>query len=142
MTSCLIDTSAWLWVLRRHPVQAIRQRIDDLLAAREVASTGMIHLELLSGTRTPDEWDDLAADLAVLRQLHPRAGTWLRAARLAFDLRRQGITLPNADILIAAVALENNVTLLHADVHFDRIAEHTELRVESYVRDIERGART
>jgi hypothetical protein len=133
MISYLVDTSAWLWVLRRDPVPAIRQRLDDLLASREATSTGMMQLEVLSGTKTPAEWDELAAELGSLRQLHARPGTWLQAARLAFTLRRQGIALPNADILIAAVAIENNATLVHADAHFDRIAQHSQLKTESYV---------
>ena len=133
MTAYLVDTSAWLWALRRDPVPAIRHRLDDLLASREAASTGMVQLEVLSGIRTVAEWEELAAELSSLRQFHTRLGTWLQAARLGSSLRRQGITLPNADILIAAVAIENNATLVHADAHFERIAQHSELNTESYV---------
>jgi len=133
MTAYLIDTSAWLWALRGDPVPAIQERLDDLLASREAAITGMVQLEVLSGKKTVAEWDDLAAELGSLRQLHTRPGTWLQAARLGSNLRRQGLTLPNADILIAAVAIENGATLVHADVHFERIAQHSELKTESYV---------
>jgi predicted nucleic acid-binding protein len=133
MTVYLVDTSAWLWTLRSDPVPAIRQRLDDLLTSGEAASTGMIQLEVLSGMKTVDEWDDLAAELGSLRQLHTGARTWLQAARLGFDLRRRGITVANTDILIAAVAIENDATLVHADAHFERIAQHSELKTESYV---------
>jgi predicted nucleic acid-binding protein len=133
MTTYLVDTSAWLWALRSDPVPAIRQRLDDLLASREAASTGMVQLEVLSGIKTVAEWDELAAELGSLRQLHTGPGTWLQAARLGYSLRRRGVTLSNADILIAAVAIENDATLVHADVHFERIAQHSQLKAESYV---------
>jgi len=133
MTTYLVDTSAWLWALRSDPVPAIQQRLDDLLASHEAAITGMVQLEVLSGMRTVAEWDDVAAELGSLRQLHTRPGTWLQAARLGSSLRRRGLTLSNADILIAAVAIENDATLVHADAHFERIAQHSELRTESYV---------
>ena len=133
MTTYLVDTSAWLWALRGDPVPAIRQRLDDLLTSREAAITGMVQLEVLSGMKTAAEWDELAAELGSLRQLQTRPGTWLQAARLGYSLRRRGLTLSNADILIAAVAMENDATLVHADSHFERIAQHSELRTESYV---------
>ena len=133
MTTYLVDTSAWLWALRRDPVPAIRQRVDDLLASREAASTGMVQLEVLSGIKTVAEWDELAAELGSLRQLHTRPGTWLQAGRVGDSPRRRGVTLSNADILIAAVALENDATLVHADVHFERIAQHSQLKAEGYV---------
>jgi len=137
MTAYLVDTSAWLWALRTDPVPAIRQRLNDLLTSREAATTGMVQLEVLSGMKATAEWDDVAAELASLRQLHTRPGTWLQAARLGSSLRGRGLTLANADILIAAVAIENSATLVHADAHFERIAQHSELKTESYVDHLE-----
>ena len=133
MSAYLVDTSAWLWALRPDPVLAIQRRLDDLLTSREAASTGMIQLEILGGIKTVALWDELAAELSSLRQFHTRPGTWLQAARLAFTLRRQGITVPNPDVLIAAVAIENDATLVHADAHFERIAQQSQLKTESYV---------
>ncbi|MGQ9571752.1 MAG: type II toxin-antitoxin system VapC family toxin [Dehalococcoidia bacterium] len=134
MTRYLVDSSAWLFVLRTNPVEPLRRRIDELLQQEAVATTGMIRLELLSGTKTRQDFDRLAFVTGMLHQLPADDSAWLRAAELAFALRRQGITLPNADILIAAVAVENGAILLHADAHFERIARHSELKTESYVK--------
>jgi len=133
MTRYLVDSSAWLFVFRRNPVEPLRRRIDELLQERVVATTGMVRLELLGGAKARPEYDRLAFVTEMLDQLSVEGSSWLRAAELAFALRRRGITVPNPDILIAAVAMENDVTLLHADAHFERIAQHTELRTESYV---------
>jgi predicted nucleic acid-binding protein len=49
-----------------------------------------------------------------------------KAARLYFDLRRQGVTIRNSiDVLIALTAIENNLMLLHNDCDFDAIADMT-----------------
>jgi predicted nucleic acid-binding protein len=48
-------------------------------------------------------------------------------------LHKKGITVPYTDILIASAALYSKATLLHADIHFDLIAKHTQLKVESFL---------
>jgi hypothetical protein len=133
MTRYLVESSAWISVLRSKPVEPLRRRIDELLQQGVVATTGMIRLELLGGAKTRAEFDRLAFVTQGLDQLSADDSTWLRAAELAFALRRQGITVPNPDMLIAAVAIENNATLVHADAHFERIAQHSQLKTESYV---------
>jgi predicted nucleic acid-binding protein len=133
MTQYLIESSAWIFVLRVKPVEPLRRRIDELLQQGVVATTGMVRLELLGGAKTRAEFDRLAFVTQGLEQLSADGSAWLRAAELAFALRRQGITVPNSDVLIAAVAIENDAILVHADAHFERIAQHSELTTESYV---------
>jgi hypothetical protein len=133
MTTHLIDSSVWISVLRRRPVETLRQRVDELLQQDAVATAGMIRLEVLSGAKTREEFKKLAFVMQMVHQLPTSDDVWFRAAELAFNLRREGVTLPNADILIAAVAIENGATLVHADAHFERIAQHSELTTESYV---------
>jgi predicted nucleic acid-binding protein len=58
---------------------------------------------------------------------------WDKASLLAFKLRRKGITVPHTDVLIAECAILEGCVLLHADRHFDIIAQHTALTVESYL---------
>lgn len=130
----LVDTSVWLEVLPPgRGSDALRRRVDELLAADLVATTGMVRLELLGGARSQEEWDRLRDLLGALHPLPVAEERWDEAARLGYDLRRQGIAVPFTDLLIAAVALEAGATLLHRDRRFDRMAAHTPLRVESYV---------
>jgi len=58
---------------------------------------------------------------------------WDLSSKLAFDLKRKGISIPYADIVIAASALKERATLVHADSHFDTISGHIDLKVESFV---------
>ena len=62
-----------------------------------------------------------------------QSGSWHKAFELGFNLRRKGITVPHTDILIAACALQSGSTLVHADAHFDMMAEHAVIKVESFV---------
>ena len=59
---------------------------------------------------------------------------WLEASKLGFNLRRKGISVPHTDILVSACALRTQSTILHADAHYDMIAQHTRLKVESFTK--------
>jgi hypothetical protein len=130
----LVDTSIWLEVLppgRGDP--GLRNRIDALLAADRVATTGMVRLELLGGARSQEELDRLDRLLDALHQLTVREEHWQEAARMGFQLRRQGVAVPFTDLLIGAVAVLAGAVLVHRDRHFDLIASHMPFKVESHV---------
>ena len=55
--------------------------------------------------------------------------TSIAAAKLYFDLRKKGVTIrKSADCLIAQVAIENDVLLVHNDSDFELIAQNSSLR--------------
>ena len=59
-----------------------------------------------------------------------RQATFVRAADLYRSLRKKGVAIRKpVDCLIAAVAIEYDVPLLHNDRDFDEIAGGSELRV-------------
>src|SRR5215471_3811023 len=129
----LIDTSIWIWALRPGGVLEIRTRVGEILAERRGATTPVVLLELLGGAHDENAYQELSEELAALQQLSISEATWRHSTKIAFDLRRRGITAPTTDILIATVAWDNDVTLIHADKHFDLIATQTNLMVESWV---------
>lgn len=131
----LIDTSVWIEAPRPGGIVAIRERLNEILAERKGATTPLIVLELLSGARDEKDYEELSEELSALSQFPVNETLWLKSCRLAFELRRKGVTASSTDVLIAAVAQENQLTLLHADRHFDLIAEKTNLLVESRVKD-------
>ena len=130
----LVDTSAWLEVLRPGSVvPGLVERVDTLLAADAVATAGVVRLELLGGTRTESEYRRLQELLWALHVLPTEEDRWTEAALLGFQLRREGITMPFTDLLIAAVSTHYEAALVHRDRHFDLIARRYPLKVESYV---------
>lgn len=129
----LVDTSVWLFALRKNPIPPIRSRIDVLLKEDVVITTGIIKLEILAGTRTPKEYKRLESRFDALGQVETGDDLWRHACEYGFQLRRKGLTVPSTDVLIAACALQAEAVLLHADTHFDIMAKSLGFRVESHV---------
>ncbi|OGP88178.1 MAG: hypothetical protein A2156_03725 [Deltaproteobacteria bacterium RBG_16_48_10] len=93
----------------------------------------MIELELLGGAKSEREYYRLFNRLDALYHIEAERSLWDTASKLAFDLKRKGVTVPYTVIFIAASALKENAILVHADSHFDLIADLTSLKVESFV---------
>jgi predicted nucleic acid-binding protein len=125
----IADTSAWT---RAHE-QRVRRSWVTALRNRQIATCPIVNLELLYSTRTDSEFDQLAEDLAHLRDI-PITRSVTNAALAAFrelaavrPLFHRSVKLP--DLLIAAAAADAVIGVLHYDAHFDRLAEV--LRFES-----------
>jgi len=129
----LIDTSVWVPFLRKSPPPTVKNEVDLLLAEDRVAIFPMIRLELLGGTKSTKEFERLGSRLDALHQIPIGDANWDTAAELAFRLRQRGKAIPYTDILIGSAAILGDVLLLHADRHFDLMAEDTDLRVKSLV---------
>ncbi len=129
----LIDTSAWIFALKKNFHPFIKERIEKILTESDVAINGIIELELFGGTRTEKEYDRLKSRLDALYCIDTTKSLWDEASKLAFDLKRKGTNVPYTDILIAASAIQERAVLLHADSHFDTIAKHSDLKIESLI---------
>ena len=118
----LIDTSVWISVLRDRSGQ-VRQQLETLIANRQVQLTRFTQLELLQGSLNEQEWTLLSTYLETQDYIELTPSSWQEAARIYYDLRRQGLTVRSPiDCCIAQVALENNLLLLHNDRDFETIA--------------------
>ena len=129
----LIDTSVWIFALRKEPHPSIKQKVDDLLKENLVVTTSLIKLELLGGVNNKREFERLKKRLEALQTVGITDAHWTEAAHLAFHLRRRGLTLPYTDILLSAVAIREEIVLLHADAHFNLIAKHADLKTKSFI---------
>jgi predicted nucleic acid-binding protein len=129
----LVDSSAWVFALRKDGIEHIRRRVGELLDQDRLAICALVACELLGGAKTPKDFDRLAREFAGPHDLAIDDEVWKRAARVNFELARAGQAIPAAACVIAATALCHDVILAHCDGHFDRVARTTGLRVESYV---------
>lgn len=91
-------------------------------------------MELLAGTRNAGERSKLRARLIGLPRLTLRGlADFESAAELYRACRMRGATVRKLiDCLIAAVAIRENVTVLHNDRDYEVLARHTRLRTERY----------
>ncbi|MCK4309307.1 MAG: PIN domain nuclease [Candidatus Atribacteria bacterium] len=127
----LIDTSAWILGLKRNSSNQIKNILTEILDKDQSATTGIIILELLQGSKTKKEYTEILSDLSALHYFEVKKEIWEKASQLGFDLRRKGKTIPSTDLLIASIALHYNLILLHADNHFKQIQEHTSLKTKN-----------
>lgn len=132
----VIDTSVWIFALRRNFLPLVKERVGQALIESDVAINGIIELELLGGVRNDKEYGRLKDRLDGLHYIEMEKRLWDAASRMAYDLKGKGANIPATDVLIAASAIDNDAVLLHADVHFDTIARHSKLKVESLVRHV------
>jgi predicted nucleic acid-binding protein len=117
----MVDTSIWIRATRVKDGAEARE-LDSLLARYEVATTEVVIAEVLQGTANRDDFDRYMDQMTSSLEYFPATReTWLAAAELSFNLRRQGLATPLADLVIATVALENDLPVFTADDHFTRV---------------------
>ena len=116
----LPDTCVWIDFLKNRNTPLTIQ-LEQKLLQGEVYTCGVVLYELLQGIRNPGEDVQVRAAFDALVMLEVTAKTWVGAAKLSAELRKKGITLPMSDIIIAAVALEHNVTIMTVDQHFQQV---------------------
>jgi predicted nucleic acid-binding protein len=126
----LVDSSAWVEFLR-DTNSAVCNRVDALLSD-DVATCDPVRMELLAGARDDRHLDSLRRLLARATPVSTGPADYEMAASLYRSCRRRGETVRKLiDCLIAAVAIREDLTVLHVDEDFEVLARHTSLRVES-----------
>ncbi|MGB7416344.1 MAG: PIN domain nuclease [Thermosynechococcaceae cyanobacterium] len=119
----LIDTSVWINVFRDRSGDT-RHHLETLIAEQDVVLSRFTQLELLQGCRDQREWELLQSYLAGQDYLDLNSEAWVSAARIYYDLRRQGLTVRSPiDCCIAQIALDCKVTLVHCDRDFETITQ-------------------
>jgi hypothetical protein len=102
----LIDTSVWVSVFR-DKTGLVRQQLQLIISDRDVILTRFNQLELLQGCRDDREWRLLQSYLQTQDYVELSSESWQAAARIYFELRRQGLTVRSPiDCCIAQLALE------------------------------------
>ncbi|MFP3939016.1 MAG: PIN domain-containing protein [Thermoanaerobaculia bacterium] len=123
----LLDTSALIEYYRPQGDPEVRAAVAEVIAADRAAVNGVVQVELLAFARGDEERKTLTSDFKAFHFLDLGREQFDRACNLGFTLRRDGITIPATDLIIAASAITAGAELLHGDGHFDRIAEVSEL---------------
>jgi predicted nucleic acid-binding protein len=126
----LVDTTVWIdfFADRSQPhVASLQELIEN---EEDLCLCGVILAEVLQGIRSDAAYIETKDYLADLIFLPMRQSTFVHAAELYRSLRKKGVTIRKpVDCMIAAVAIEHDIRLLHNDRDFDHIAKHSKLRV-------------
>jgi predicted nucleic acid-binding protein len=122
----LVDTSVWIDYMREEENDTTARFVEVSDRGYPFGITGVIYQEILQGAASQAKFDYLAEYLGTQRFYHlgDPIGSYREAAQLYFLCRRAGTTIRSAtDCLIAQVAIEHDLFLLHSDQDFDRMAE-------------------
>lgn len=124
MATYLADKSA---LTRRDTRPEVRAVIEPLLLSGEIATCGVVDLELLYSASSPAVYASLASVLRALPRVAVTEAVLDRAlevqGRLAERSQHRAVPLP--DLLVAACAESAALIVLHYDADYERIAEIT-----------------
>jgi len=130
----LVDTSALLPFLAGRSTRASETVARALSEGLEIALTPIVVQEILQGARDEPEWRRLRRYLQTQTILSPHnpMATHIAAARIYYDCRRRGLTVRSTlDCVVAQIAIEHGVPLLHDDRDYDAIARVRALKTLS-----------
>jgi hypothetical protein len=126
----LIDTTVWIDFFAGKDLPHV-DALERLIKNREdICICGTILTEVLQGIQEKGEFRKTKELFNAMIFLPMPYSVFLRAAEIYRALRRKGITVRNSvDCMIASVAIENGIMLLHNDGDFIPIEKHLSLKV-------------
>lgn len=124
MPTFLADKSA---LARRETRPEVREILEPLLVSGEIATCGIVDLELLYSARDRATYRALTEALRGMPRVSVTDDAVNRAIAVQAMLaeRSQHRAVPLPDLLVAACAERAELTVLHYDADFDRVAELT-----------------
>lgn len=128
----LVDTSVLVGLFKGASNDAANRMRDILRHHIPFGITSVIYQELLQGAKSEQEYTLLKDYLSSQRFFHPRNSveSYADAARIYFSCRNKGVTVRSTiDCLIAQIAVEQDLILLHNDRDFDAMAPIIGLRL-------------
>ena len=130
LTMVLVDTTVWIdfFAVKSTPEVAELERL--LNEGEDICTCGIILTEVLQGIREDKDYERTLSRFDNFLFLPMNRKTFVRAAELYRSLRRKGVTVRKpVDCMIASVAIEHDLALLHNDRDFDPIKTHCGLKV-------------
>ncbi|MFQ5432816.1 MAG: PIN domain nuclease [Nitrospinota bacterium] len=127
----LVDTSVWVDFLKgvNSPQRRMLHRFIE--NDEDISISEIILTEILQGIRDDKNFNSVKGYLLEFPIYRPKGTeTYLNAARIYRNCRKKGKTVrKTADCIIAAICIENDLTILHKDSDFDLISGCTALKV-------------
>ena len=130
----LVDTSVWVDGLNGRETPGVQRLRRCIAEGDTICACGVVLAETLQGIRDDAQFEATRRAFEGFFFLPMSRATCVDAAQLYRGLRKRGVTVRKpADCLIAAVAIEHGVHLLHSDRDFDVLAKYGRLKVVTTV---------
>jgi predicted nucleic acid-binding protein len=133
----LVDTSVWSLALRRRAEHLnSRERLlvaewTELVRKKRARIIGLVRQELLSGIKTPAQFENLRMSVAAFPDEPVDTRDHEAAAKLSNACQAKGIAFSAVDMLICAVAQRRGMSVFTTDPDFERYAQVLRLKLHS-----------
>ena len=117
----LVDTSVLIDLFKGNDNAVVRDFKEIIQQGVPFGIASVIYQEVLQGAKTRKEYDSLREYLSTQQFFNPKdhLTSFAGAAEMYYKCRRHGITIRSTiDCLIAQIALEHKLVLLHNDKDF------------------------
>ena len=121
----LVDTSVWIDFIKGQDNQPVKFLHNLLEHNKTVGLTALIYQEILQGAESELKFKQFKEYFNQLPCYYPKhsINSYADAAQIYCTCRRKGLTIRSTvDCLIAQIAIENELILLHNDKDYAHIA--------------------
>ena len=128
----LVDTSVLIDFFKSSKSEAASRFKIVLEQGLNFGITSHVFQEVLQGAKSEKEYKLLRRYLETQRFFHPKdpVDSFAEAARIFFLCRKKGLTIRSTiDCLIAQIAMEHDLLLLHSDQDFHLMANVIPLKI-------------
>jgi predicted nucleic acid-binding protein len=133
----LVDTSVWSLAFRRKPQHlspAERSTVaglTELIKDGRARILGFVRQELLSGVKSPGQFETLRATLRAFPDEPIGTADYEAAAKAGNACRAKGVAVSLSDILICSVALSRHWSIFTTDLDFKNYARVLPIKLHS-----------
>lgn len=128
----LVDTSIWSLVLRRSAKEnPVKTELSELIKEVRVQIIGAIRQEILSGIKSPKQFEELKFYLSSFPDLEAKTKDYEQAAEFFNLCRNEGVQGSNTDFLICSVAVNNDLEIFTNDKDFENFKNYIPIRLYS-----------
>ncbi|MEE9502869.1 MAG: PIN domain-containing protein [Candidatus Aminicenantaceae bacterium] len=116
----LIDTSVWIEYFRDES-STVADKVDQILSEDNVFVPKIVIAELMQGSKSEKELSVIRDFLDAFQIIDQKEDSWIKAGKLAYDLKKRGKTIHLLDCYIAVIAKEFNCKVFTLNRHFTEI---------------------
>lgn len=125
----IVDTSVWIDFLQGRETKEAQELESLLSQEKDVFITGIIVQEILTGIKDKKDRIRVRKELDHFIPINPTFETHIQAAEIFDACKKKGITIRSViDCLIAALAIEYDLTLLEKDKDYSYMSEVVPLK--------------
>jgi len=114
-----VDTNVIIDFWKKPTKEAI-----ELSQINEIATCGIILAELLHGAKTEKEIKRIYEALSDFTFLEITHHDWYEIGLMLYKLKKIGLQIPFQDVLLAFLAISNDLLFWTNDIHFKHIQKH------------------